>query len=138
MRHIHTYIVSRHLATRGNNKILRTPPPHISSSEKILPRLTCRTIAQLRTNKSPFLKVYLHKIDAKTHPSLLCPLCNNHTHDTQHLFNCTLIRTTLSPLDLWTYPAGVTALLVRWTEKLAGGSQAGRSDSPTIKGHGIG
>ena len=40
MRHIHRSIVSRHLATRGNNKILRTPPPHISSSEEILPRLT--------------------------------------------------------------------------------------------------
>ena len=33
MRHIHTSIDSRHLATRGNNKILRTPPPPISSSE---------------------------------------------------------------------------------------------------------
>ena len=62
-----------HLATRGNNKILRTPPPHISSSEEILPRLTCGTHAQLRTNKSSFLKVYLHKVDAKTHPSPLCP-----------------------------------------------------------------
>ena len=37
MRHIHTSIVSRHLATRGNNKILREPPPQISSSEEILP-----------------------------------------------------------------------------------------------------
>ena len=37
MRHIHTSIVSRHLATRGNNKILRTSPPHISSSEERLP-----------------------------------------------------------------------------------------------------
>ena len=37
-------------------KILRTPPPHISSSEEILPRLTRRTLSQLRTNKSPFLK----------------------------------------------------------------------------------
>ena len=27
MRHIDTSIVSRHLATRDNNKILRTPPP---------------------------------------------------------------------------------------------------------------
>ena len=107
MRHIHTSIVSRHLATRGNNKILRTPPPHTSSSEEILPRLTCRTLAQLRTNKSPFLKSYLHKVDAKTHPSPL-----------------------LSPLDLWTDPVGVTALLARWTKKLAGGPQAGTSDSP--------
>ena len=130
MRHIHTSIVSRHLATRGNNKILRTPPPHTSSSEERLPRLTRRTLAQLRTNKSLFLKSYLHKVDSKTHPSPLCPLCNIHTHDTYHLFNCAHIRTTLSPLDLWTYPAGVTALLARWTEKLAVGPQAGTSDSP--------
>ena len=101
--------------------MLCTPPPHTSSSEEILPRLTRRTLAQLRTNKSPFLKSYLHKVDAKTHPSPLCPLCNIHTHDTHHLFNCTHIRTTLSPPDLWTDPAGVTALLARWTEKLAGG-----------------
>ena len=64
MHHIHTSIVSMHLATRGNNKILRTPPPHTSISEEILPRLTHRTLAQLRTNKSPFLKSYLHKVDA--------------------------------------------------------------------------
>ena len=82
MRHIHTSIVSRHLATRGNNKILRTPPPHISSSEERLPHLTRRTLAQLITNKSPFLKSYLHKVDAKSHPSPLCPLCNTHTHHT--------------------------------------------------------
>ena len=132
MRHIHTSIVSRHLATWGNNKILRIPPPHTSSSEEILPRLTPHTLAQLRTNKSPFLKSYLHKVDAKTHPSPLCPLCNIHTHDTHHLFNFTHIRTTLSPLDLWTDPAGVTALLARWTEKLAGGPQAGTSDSPPL------
>ena len=65
MRHIHTSIVSRHLATRGNNKILRTPPPHISSAEEILPRLTRHTLAQLRTNKFPFLKSYLPKSTPK-------------------------------------------------------------------------
>ena len=37
MRHIHTSIVSRHLATRGNYKILCTPPPNTSSSEERLP-----------------------------------------------------------------------------------------------------
>ena len=62
------------------------------------------------------------------------PLCNINTHDTHHLFNCTHIRTTLSPLDLWTDPAGVTALLARWTEKLAGGPQTGTSDSPHQQG----
>ena len=56
--------VSKHLATRGNNKLLRTPP-HICSSEERLSRLTRRTFAQLRTNKSPSLKSYLHKVNAK-------------------------------------------------------------------------
>ena len=56
MRHIHTYIVSMYLATRGNNKILRTPPPHISSSKEIPLPITCRTLSQLRTNKYSFLK----------------------------------------------------------------------------------
>ena len=130
MRHIHTSIVSRHLATRGNNKILHTSPPHNSCSEEILLRLTRRTLAQLRTNKTPSLKTYLHKFDAKTHPSQLCPLCNTHIHNTHNLFNCTHIHTTLLPLDLWTYHAGVNALLARWTEKLAGGPQTGRSDFP--------
>ena len=84
----------------------------------ILPRLTRCTLAKLMTNKS-------HKVDAKSHPSLY-PVCNTHTH---HLFNFTHIRTTLSPLDLWTDRVGVMELLDRWTEKLAGGPRAGRSDS---------
>ena len=85
MRHIHISIVSRHLATSVNHKILRTPPPHINSSEEILPRLTRRTLAQLRTNKSPFLKLYLHKVDAKSHPSPLCPSVTLHTRHTSSL-----------------------------------------------------
>ena len=35
--HIHTLIVFMHLSTKGNNTILCTPPPHIISSEEILP-----------------------------------------------------------------------------------------------------
>ena len=127
MRHIQIYIVSRPLATRGNNKILCAPQPHISSSEIYFSASLVTPLAQLRTNKSPFLKSYLHKVDAKTHPSPLCPMCNIYTH---HLFTCSHIRTTLSPLDMWTNPAGVTALHAGWTEKLAGGQQAGTSDSP--------
>ena len=128
--HIHTYIVSRHLATRGNNKILRTPPPHISSPKELLPRLTRRTLAQLRTNKSPFLKSYLHNLNAKSLPSPLCTLCNNHTHTT-HIISST--APTYAPhCHLWICgrTRGIDALLARWTEKLGGGSQAGRSDSP--------
>ena len=75
--------------------------------------------------------MYLHKVDVKSHPSPLCPLCNTHTSFLQLHPQ----RTTLSPLDLWTDATGVTALLARWTEKLAGGPQAIRSDYPTSKGH---
>ena len=85
MRYIHTSIVSRHLATRGNIKILRTPPPYIISSEGILPRLTHRTLAQLRTNKSQFLKSYLDKVDAKSHPSPLYPPSVSHIRHTSSL-----------------------------------------------------
>ena len=108
MHHIHTSIGSRQLATRGNNKVLHTPPPHISSSEEILPRLACRTLAQLRTIKSSFPQIIFTQSRCQLHPSPLCSLCNTHTH---HLFNCTHISTTLLPLDLWTYSTGVTALL---------------------------
>ena len=79
---------SQHVATRENNKILRTHPPQVISTEENLPRHTRRTLAQLITNKSPFLLSYLHKIDASTHPSPLCPLCRIHEHTTQHLFSC--------------------------------------------------
>ena len=116
---IHTSIVSQHLAARDNNKILRTHPPQVSSTEENLHRHTRRTLAQLRTNKSPFLLSYLHKIDASTHPSPLCPLCRTHEHTTQHLFSCPQICTTLSALDLWRDPSGVAALLDDWREKLA-------------------
>ena len=74
MRDIHTSIVSQHFAARDNNTILRSHPPQVSSTEENLPRHTRHTLAQLRTNKSPFLLSYLHKIDASTHPSPLCPL----------------------------------------------------------------
>ena len=85
---------------------------------------------RLHKHKTHFNKSYLHKVDAKSHPSPKCPRCNTHSHDTHNLFNCTHIRTTLSPLDLWTDPAGVTSLLARWTEKLADVPQAGTSDPP--------
>ena len=119
MRDIHTTIVSQHLAARDNNKILRTHPPQVSSTEENLPRHTRRTLAQLRTNKFPFLLSYLHKIDASTHPSPLCPLCRTHEHTTQHLLSCPQIPTTLSALDLWRDPSGIAALLDDWREKLA-------------------
>ena len=47
MRDIHTTIVSQHLTARDDNKILRTHPPQVSSTEENLPRHTRHTLAQL-------------------------------------------------------------------------------------------
>ena len=91
-----------------------------------------------RTNKYPFLKSYLHNVDAKSHPSPRWPLCNTHTHDTHHLFNCTHIRTTLSPLDLWTDPAGVMELLARWRDCWLVDQKWDYRTPPTNKGQGSG
>ena len=51
------------------------------------------------------------------------------------------IRTSLSPLDLWTDHAEVSGLMARLTGKLASGPRMGRSNyspPPTRKGHGSG
>ena len=79
--HIHTSIVSKHLAIRKYCAHFY----HTLAALKRFFRLTHSTLAQLRTNKSPFLKLYLHKVDAKLHPSTLCPLCNTHTRHTSSL-----------------------------------------------------
>ena len=51
----YTYIDCHQASSpRGDHKILRTHPPHISSSEEILPRLSRRTLAQLITLNHPF------------------------------------------------------------------------------------
>ena len=117
MCHIKTSIVSRHLATRGNNKMLRTPPPHISNSEEILPHLT---FVQLRTNKSPFLKSYLHKVT---------PNYIHHHYNTQD----THISSSASMYAPRCHPwiCGQT-LLARWTEKLAVRPQAARSVTTSL------
>ena len=112
MRHIHTSIVSRHLAPRANNKLaelkryfsasLVAPFPN-SGQTNLLPQI-------IRTQSRR------HITSITTIPPL------QHPH---HHFNVTHIRTALSPLDLWTEPAGVIELLVRWRDKLAGGPKVG-------------
>ena len=63
--------------------IIITRPPHISSSEKIIPRLT---LAHLRTNKSPFLKSYLHKVDhIYYHYAPFVTLTNTASHQLTHI-----------------------------------------------------
>ena len=124
MKTIHTTIVQDHLSNRPINKLLNRPPPDIDKKEETLPHSTRRKLSQLRTNKSPLLMTYLHKIDPANHPVSNCPLCNDPNHVSLHLFNCPDIPTTLTVWDLWTDPVGVAALLDVWGEKL-GGPRAG-------------
>ena len=122
MHHIHTSIVSRHLATIGNNKMLRTTPPHISSSEEIFP---ASLVAPL-----PNSEQINHSFSNHTYTkSMLNHIYDHYDHYapfvtltyTKHIISSTHICITLSLLDLWTNPAGMTVLLVaRWTEILAG------------------
>ena len=74
----HTLTQTHNILQQSKAKILRTPPPHISSSEEVLSRLTRRTLSQPKTNKSPSSNQTYTKSTTQSHPSPLCPLCNNH------------------------------------------------------------
>ena len=111
---IHSHIVSNHLSQRPPNKILQDQTPSVSPAELLLSRETRRTIAQLRTNKSPLLVSYLYSIGDPRHPSPLCPLCLMHDHTSSHLFECKSLPTSLSSLDLWTNPDKVEPFLATW------------------------
>ena len=128
MKTIHTTIVQDHLNNRPINKLLNRPPPDIDS--------TRRKLSQLRTNKSPLLMTYQHKIDPANHPAANCPLCNDPNHDSLHLFNCPDIPTTLTVWDLWTDPVGVAALLDVWGRSWEGPERG--SEILCVLTHGMG
>ena len=136
MKTIHTTIVQDHLSNRPINKLLNRPPPDIDKKEETLPHSTRRKLSQLRTNKSPLLMTYLHKIDPANHPAANCPLCNDPNHDSLHLFNCPDIPTTLTVWDLWTDPVGVAALLDVWGRSWAGPERG--SEILCVLTHGMG
>ena len=99
---------------RPPNKVLQDQTPSVSPAELLLSRETRRTLAQLRTNKSPLLVSYLFSIGDPRHPSQLCPLCLMHDHTSSHLFECKSLPTSLSSLDLWTNPDKVEPFLATW------------------------
>ena len=115
---LHSHIVSNHLSQRPPNKVLQDQTPSVSPAELLLSRETRRTLAQLRTNKSPLLVSYLFSIGDPRHPSPLCPLCLMHDHTSSHLFECKSLPTSISSLDLWTNPDKVEPFLATWGERL--------------------
>ena len=93
VKHIYTTITSQYLSFRKNNKVTNTTPYGIRLSEQTLSRHMCSKLAQLRANKSSLLQSYLHTVNPKTYMPQ-CPLCLSHTHDTNHLFNCSQLQST--------------------------------------------
>src|SRR6476619_1570359 len=121
---IHHSIVKNHIQALKPNKIINQPAPPVNKDEQILLRKTRHTLAQLRTNKSHFLKSYLHKIDPQNHPSPLGGfLCNTQNHDTKHLFTCSSLPIHLTPTDLCNDPVAVAGLLALWNDAM--GASAG-------------
>ena len=114
LRAIHDHHVTETISRQPNNKVLDQPAPPIHKSEEELEHSMRRTLAQLRTNKSPLLQSYLNKINPGVHPTSSCPLCGHDNHDTRHLFQCPVIPTSLVPDDLWRNPAGVERLVAEW------------------------
>ena len=103
LRSIHTTITSQYLNSRNHNKVTNTTPLDIHPTEQTLPRHLRTRLAQLRTNKSPLLHSYLHKLNPNSHTPL-CPLCSSHTHDTNHLFHCSNVPTQHHTTSLWNHP----------------------------------
>ena len=66
MKQIHIKIVQNYLQNREHNKIIHQQAPAVDRSEEKLPRPIRRTLAQLRTGKSPFLQTYVTKSTQKT------------------------------------------------------------------------
>ena len=125
MKRIYTKIVHDYISST-HNKIFSKQPPSIHESETTLDH---HTLAQLRSNKSPFILSYLNKISPSSHPLPSCPLCQTHIHDIPHLFTCPKISTTQGPESLWTDPARVAELLDHWTVYAAGQTRAKTSYS---------
>ena len=67
----HTTAVENYIESIPPNKLIDDVVPKINSMEETLERDKRTRLAQLRTNKSPFLKSYLNKIDPKSYPSPL-------------------------------------------------------------------
>ena len=114
---IHTNKVQEHLGSIQVNTLINAKPPEIHKSEISLPRQTRRLLAQLRAQKCPLLKQYLHNIGKADTPN--CPLCRTHAHNTVHLFDCRAIETELTTIDLWRRPTKVACLLEQWQTALA-------------------
>jgi hypothetical protein len=114
---IHTNYVDNYLTNPPINALLGEPPPEISPSESKLSRKERVILSQLRSNYSPLLHDYLHRIN-KT-PSNLCRFCDLSPETPFHIFqSCThpllsnlRLLHNITPHSLWLTPERVLAFL---------------------------
>ena len=92
LKHIHTTIRSQYLSSRKNNKASNNIPHDIHSSEQTFACHMRKKMSQLRANKSPLLQSNIHTVNPKTYMPQ-CSLNLSHTHNTNHLFNCSQVPT---------------------------------------------
>ena len=121
-RKLHTIFVEEHLESIPENTLIGMRPPEVRKEERTLPRGTRRTLAQLRAQKCPMLKSYLHDIGANDTPN--CPLCERTEHTCAHLFSCPSVPTELAPIDLWCQPVRAAELINDWDRRLAAEEEA--------------
>ncbi len=113
LKDVHTSCVKEQLSNMAKNKVLNATPPKISDSEKVLPRATRSTLAQLRSGYSNYLNSYKARLSQNQAVPVtdLCPLCNEESHTTKHLFSCPSNPTALTVRDLWSKPLEVARFL---------------------------
>jgi len=106
---LHTKAVTNTINSYIPNKVLNQRPPDISQKEESLSRNSRVVLTQLRSGYSRVLNSYLHRINEEIEDK--CPDCNTTPHTTDHLFNCQMKPTSLTPTDLWTNPDLVASFL---------------------------
>ena len=109
---IHTATVTTWLNIRKINRLIQATSPSINTSEALLTKDQCRTLARLRTNTSYFLLSYLYKVDNSDNQSPLCPLCYTQVHYTIHLFTFAYVPIQLTVLNLRTNPTQVCDFII--------------------------
>ena len=106
---LHTKAVTYTIDSYIPNKVLDQKPPAVSKKEENLSRNSRVLLSQLRSGYSRMLNSYLHRINDEIEDK--CPKCNTSPHTTEHLFNCPMNPTNITPTDLWTNPDLVASFL---------------------------
>ena len=106
---IHTTAVRRSIEAREVNQVLGVQAPDINQEERELPRITRRTLAQMRSGYCSSLEDYRSRIGLSN--TSICPCCRQEEHTVRHVFRCPDHPTTLEPLDLWLRPVRAAEFL---------------------------